>query len=275
MPWSRREALHLGGSALAAGLAGCSALGTETTDSGTTPTDGKNTESPTPPTPRPFPERPDSLSKDSVQQYVVEYEHTVVFNRAVERGAHRITLDCDAILDLVAEEGFYAYSACAGSYSGGGEHADLGYAPVPYFVSENRTVRLGDDVITKLQRPSIPHVYGNDNGKSDISPAQISVYNFDTVVRSLRVRVHKTAIEDSPVIYDETEAFEAEQGLIHDRITMEPGQYRLEVSLDDGTTAERDWEVTSETVTPWDIVVYITPPGTLRMRSPAVNELGD
>lgn len=270
MDRSRREALRLLAALPVVGLAGCiSALrGTTRETSTRTVPSHEQTDVPPTPTTRPFPEPPDSLTEQAVRRYVAGYERAVVHNEAVRGGARQVELDCAAIIDLVTDHGVYAYGACAGSWSGGGEHADVLFPQTPYFVADSRTVRLGDEAIRRLERPTWPQVYGNDDGESDIGPAKLSVYNFDTVDHSHRVRVRRTDIEDTPQVYDESWDLPAEHGVVHDRVTMESGQYRVQVSRENGRTAQTDWEVTAESEAPWSLVIYITPRGTFRISRP-------
>jgi hypothetical protein len=211
------------------------------------------------------------LTEDAVRKYVANYEHAVVSNQAVRTGARRVDLVCSAIVDLVTDVGVYAYGACAGSWSGGGEHVDVLFPISPYFVSKRRTVRLGKESISNLERPSLPFVYGNDDDKTDIGPAKLSVYNFDTIDHNHQVQVYRIDIEDTPKIYDESWDLQAEHGIVHNRVTMDRGQYIVRITLENGHIAEENWEVTTGSDDPWSLVIYITPNGTLRIRKPQLS----
>lgn len=88
------------------------------------------------------PEKPGTLTRENVTEFVQRYEHARVYDQIAD-GATRVEIDCEAGLLNETDRGFRVSVACEGYASGPHFDADYAAKPVRYLVNESATRRLG------------------------------------------------------------------------------------------------------------------------------------
>lgn len=283
----RRALLSTLGTAL---LAGCgsnpdpgpvSAPDTATTYAGTTLSEPKS-----------VPERPDTVSPESAERFVREYERATVYNELLPgrgdegRGVEISAGDCGGAKSIDVEEprtrvlltgeaGVYVASAisghveyvCPGSGSASGsrnrnfvthyvgpDRHDV--VPYNYYQCAGREEPYaGSDAETVS-------LDEDDDGYSEVAPTKVNLYNFHP--DDPAVAVWLTHAETGDRVLAETYATDLSLTVVSN-LAVRTGTYRLTARLADGTGVTRELDVTGPSAAAWDgTCVYVTPQQKLR-----------
>ncbi|MDQ2074733.1 hypothetical protein RBH20_19585 [Haloarcula sp. H-GB4] len=275
---SRRTVLQTGLVTFSTYLAGCTSPITDKNARTPVSYDDSGTFGETPDGPKSYPDRPDSLSPETISSYVREFEYARVYNSLHESDAETVSVDCTGVYDTGARGGHYALAACTGyaNYADGG-HADHGQGPAVYFVGDRLTVRIED--LDSRHRDYKDVFSAEEPGENVEQPGEGSstgyrVYNLDTNAHELSV------IVDFLGAFTPAEAFSTEytlgptSGILQDSVTYRRGEYRITAELANGSSASTQWTVTKDDdYGRHKTSIIVDPAGKLTIRKPPFSKV--
>lgn len=221
------------------------------------------------------PDRPDELTPESVAAFVNRSEYVRTYNRSYE-GMTRIDIACEARHTERTPAGFYLIAACGGSASNAEMVADFGPTPVPYFVDETTTIRVGD---LDARSRSVTETYAAADPEENVNPpnqsaAGFRVYNFADRTHDLSVDVTYLNASRPERVLSTAYELRPRRGVRQERVTVRRGTYRIEARLDDGATATYRWTVDGSLGYSWaETAIYVTPDGELFVVELPIHEL--
>lgn len=217
----------------------------------------------------PLPSPPEEPTAASARSFVATYEERHVRNALVEQGYARSLEVESAAVEAFREtdDGYFLLSSCSGSAessSGSGSMGKNAFGVV-HFVASGTHKRVPYNWYSCAE-------FGDattTDERDDTDPAKLQIYDFQSEIdydqpesggRRVDVRVERDSGE---TVLDRT--YETSLPLtVQPGVVARPGRYVLTATLDDGTSVERDWDLTTPSTPPWwALAVFVAPDGDL------------
>jgi hypothetical protein len=270
---SRRTVLQTGLVTCSTYLAGCASPTTDKNVRTTASYDDSGTFGETPDGPKSYPDRPDSLSPETISSYVREFEYARVYNSLYESDAETVSVDCTGMYDTAARGGHYALAACTGyaNYADG-VHADHGQRPAVYFVADGLTIRI--ERLDNRHRNYKDVFSAEEPGENVEQPGEGSsagyrVYNMDTNAHELSVTVDFLGGLTPAEAFSTEYTLAPTSGILQDSVTYRRGEYRITADLANGSSTSTQWTVTKdEDYGRHKTSIIVDPAGELTIRKP-------
>lgn len=242
--------------------------------------------------PKSVPESPDTVTPESAERFVREYERATVYNellpghrdegRGVEarpggcRGAKSIEVEEPRTrVLLTGEAGVYVASAISGHMEyacpgSGGASSTRNRNFITHYVGPNRHEAVPynfyhcagrDDPYAGSDAENVS-LDTDDDGYSDEAPMKFNLYNFHPDDPAVAVWLTHLGTGDRVL----AETYETDLSLtVVSNLAVRTGRYRLTARLADGTGVTREFDVTGPSAATWDgTCVYVTPRKELR-----------
>lgn len=215
-------------------------------------------------TPLTPPTQPSSLDQAAVIDYVRSAERAKLYNKFYSEEATKIEVNCTVAIDAQTDHGVYATTECRVSaiYTSN-TVADQGAMPTKYYVSTDRTLRIGHQDVTRRDRSSSNSYSAADSSENipaDKGQATLGVYNFDANAHTLSVTVTYPDA-DATVISEEID-LPTMAGQTFPYLARRRGSYVTTVTVDDGPTRNHEWTLSSDQPAP-TATIFCQPGGGL------------
>lgn len=191
-----------------------------------------------PPGPEDAPERPSTITVETVGEYVVAFEYAYAYNTLHCGDLQVIDVASDSAFERETDHGVYAFGAATGyARCGSGpepEHVDHGPPPFEWAVGEEHVVRIEDvDAVVDRHRGE---AYG---GGDDSRAAGLTLTNFDHLAHELDVSV----LRGDETAFDQRVAVEPRATLQVRNVSAVAGAHDVSVETNEGATASGTWRV--------------------------------
>lgn len=217
----------------------------------------------------PLPAPPEAPTVASARSFVTTYEERSVRNDLVESGYARAVEVESATVEVFREtdDGYFLVSSCRGTAESSSGSGSMGRnaSGVVHFVSSGTHER-------------VPYIWYScaefgdattAEKRDDADPAKFQIYDFESEIdydhpesggRRVDVRVDR---DSGTSVLDRT--YETSLPLtVQPGVVAQPGRYVLTATLDDGTSFERNWNLTTPSTPPWwALAVFVAPDGDL------------
>ncbi|WP_435346069.1 hypothetical protein [Haloarchaeobius sp. HRN-SO-5] len=200
--------------------------------------------------PEPLPERPDTLTEQTVSNYTTTYEAAKTYNRHLDANPTENQITCRSNTRVALESAFVVRVQCMGGVPlANGQHIDVAVS-THYYVSDNTTIRIdGDDFRSVRHRSYRPNLTSFD------------VVNLANESTPVHVELERNGSE-SPLRLDYT--IDPHSGVAQIGLQFEYGTTReMHVRTDDATTTAQFTSERIDFASP--TVVYILPDGQVRI----------
>lgn len=201
----------------------------------------------------PLPEKPDTLTEETVSNYTTTYERTTIYNRHVDDNPTENRITCRSDSRVALESAFVVHVQCTGGVRLAGgileseSHSDVA-ASADYYVSNDTVIRLdADDWRTETYQGSGP------------DRTSFGVVNLANESTAVDVELER---DDSPLQFDYT--IDPRSGVYQSGLPFEHDSTReMRIRTDDASTTA---EFTSERIEfGLPTIVYVLPDGQVRV----------
>lgn len=199
------------------------------------------------------PAKPDPLTAKSAVEYVEPIQLDEGYMKVALSEVESVSLRCKTFLHRETERGYVVLSGCGGYASGGSQTVDTSGEPVFYYVSPDRTVRIGDPDTVRGSR-----VDTYESGELLPTATGFRLNNFSITSTTFVVTV--THRENGETAYEGSFSVPAESGLVVPEVTRSRGTYDLEVTAS-GSTATAEWSVDGRRYSSYEPVTATLSPG--------------
>lgn len=216
-----------------------------------------------------LPSPPEDPTAASARSFVATYEERFVRNALVEQGYARSIEIESATVEVFRQvaDGYCLLSSCSGSAessSGSGSMGKNAHSIV-HFVASGTHKRVPYNWYQCAEFGDVT----TDDERSDADPAKFQIYDLQSEIdydqpesggRRVDVRVER---ESGETVLDRT--YETSLPLtVQPGVVARPGRYVLTATLDDGTSIEHDWDLSTPSTPPWwALAVFVAPDGDL------------
>lgn len=196
-----------------------------------------------------YPDPPSSLTNESVVEFVEKYEEAHLHNDLLTEDTTDISIGCPAAIDLEIDHGFYVLTICHGSTRSGDSVGHLGPDPVFYHVTDGQFERVAEREIGRGES------YGNGRRSSEVQGFRM--VNFDNKDHEMQISLSHLSDSSETLILEETYPLRSKSLFSISSVLATEGDFELEVTLEDGTSAKYDWIIT-DIEPPFGVNIYVT-----------------
>ncbi len=205
--------------------------------------------------PKPLPDRPETLTPETVTSYVEEYEKTVTLNEHEESEGYGFSIGCEGTLDRTVDDHYVVVVFCSGiNRSTGILESDIHY----HFQKPFTTYIVNAESTTRFEWIG----YDFRRGSHDENPI-LRCANFTDADQQVSIAVTPHNGTPDPV-FRESITVPGERDETIETVVDDYGTYDVTARLGDDTTETYEWEYTEDTAEDSiGVGVYIMPDGTI------------